>query len=115
MEFDVWPRNYTVTRKGSAGFVDAQLQPLSALKAVLWKSVLLDFQQVMKTDSFLTLFHSTIEDMGSDVTEFMTHSECLDQVGCLLLRTILKELSVMQHDHIFMSRKVLRINSYLKK
>lgn len=97
--------NYNIIRKGSFGFTDAFLDPLAAIRAITWKSILFDFDKVLKTDSFLELCHSNL------VHDEAKQTRCdYRQVGILLLRTVLEELRTVPFDLIFMKPKVFKPN-----
>jgi len=100
--------NYNIIRKGSYGFMDASMGPLSATRAITWKSILFNFDKVLKTDSFLELCHSNLVQ-----DEANTRISCdYRNVGILLLRTVLDELRTLPLDLMFMKRKVLNIDEW---
>ena len=100
-DVDFVESQYSITRKGTTGFLDASFEPLSALRSIVWKSLLLDFPQVVKTESYLSLCHSTLTD--DKETRSAVYFECFgDQVGILLLRTVLDELALIPPELIFM-------------
>ncbi len=98
---------YSITRKGCIGFLNASFDPLSVLKSFVWKKMLLDFPQVLKSEAYLSLCHSTLTD--DEETRLAEYFECFgDQVGILLLRSILDELAVIPPELVFMSPSSIR-------
>lgn len=66
--------------------VDMSFSPLKALSFMSWVSMLLNFMDVLKSDSYLSVYHSTL----SEYSEKDRHSEDLecygDKIGILLLQ-----------------------------
>lgn len=107
--------DYVVKRKGLHGFEDATLDPLCALRSIVWKSVLTNFQQVLKTDSYVELCHTTLDSGKEGRDEECSIFEAFgDQVGILLLRTVLDELRSIPPELIFMTPKIAPSLSNLK-
>uniref|UniRef100_A0A7S3Q892 BTB domain-containing protein n=1 Tax=Chaetoceros debilis TaxID=122233 RepID=A0A7S3Q892_9STRA len=95
--------SYTITRRGTANFKDALFPPLSILSSILWKGVLLNFRSLLKTDSYISLYHSTMADDES-ARQTSSYLECFgDQIGILLLDTVLDELNKVPSDLVFMT------------
>ena len=101
-DFDLNPNDYAIIRKATAGFLDAPFEPLSALRAIVWKDTLLNFNRVLKTESYVSLCHSTLR--HDEETRSAEYFECFgDQVGILLLRTVLDELASIPPEFMFIS------------
>lgn len=73
-----------------------------------WKSILFNFDEVLKTDAYVELCHSTLAE--EEITE-----SCCDyfewigeQVAILLLRTVLDELRLLPLDLIFMKPTITK-------
>ncbi len=104
---------YTIVREGTVGYADALFPPLSVLNSVVWKSALLNFQALMKTESYISLCHDTMmaksnaaaaaDDDNDDNDDDDDDDELQrmipeyferfgDQFGILLLQMILEQL-----------------------
>lgn len=95
--------SYTITRKGTAKFKDALFPPLSILSSILWKDVLLNFRSLLKTESYISLYHSTMAD-DENARQSSSYLECFgDQIGILLLETVLEELTQVPSELVFMT------------
>jgi len=94
--------DYVVKRKAPLGYDDAILEPLCALRSIVWKSVLKNFQQVLKTDSYIELCHTTLKENEESLeeAEYSNFESWGDQVGILLLRTVLDELRSIPYEFI---------------
>ncbi len=96
---------YSVVRKGAPGFDDASFPPLSVLKSIVWKSVLLNFQTLMKTESYIQLCHDTMANDG-EMQQTPEYLEKIgDQFGALLLQMVLEQLTQIPPELVFMTRK----------
>ncbi len=66
--------------------IESHFEPLEALRLVAWVSAVLQFTDVLKSDSYLSILHSTLREYGKQ--EFSGQLECFgDEIAVLFLQT----------------------------
>lgn len=79
---------------------DAKLEPLRCVVSIVWKALLQNFTEVLKSDSFVEFCHR-LKDGNEDLVAGVDFTVFIELASILLLDTIRKELTTIPSHLIF--------------